>query len=115
MDRLKFRVFDKVNNCYSKTEFVIDYCGDLWVFDKYDDTVRCIGKCDRFIIEPCTGLKDSNGNLVFENDQVFDELANCEAVVVYISLGYSFEYYDGSLGTFHGNCKIIGNIHEVGK
>jgi len=54
-DRLKFRVWNDMQKCYSPDDHYIDEDGQLNTSGKY-------------IVEQCTGLKDKNGNLIYEGD-----------------------------------------------
>lgn len=63
MDRFKFRAWDKEKDVLV---YDIENCYDDWDCQNfYDYTVK-----DRYIVEQSTGLKDRNGELIYENDLI---------------------------------------------
>lgn len=131
-DRFKFRVWD-IEDCSYICRNDFD---DIW-FDKdgelhigmYSDFTQGIEDyTDQVIIEQCTGLKDKNGNLIYEGDIV--------EITIFGSIGSNGGYVDSDeiykgavvwdrdcflvktdtdtlLFPHSEDCiEIIGNIHE---
>lgn len=125
-DRFNFRVWYKPENKYLDGIFAVARSGqliiDLNILQDYDD------KSSDCIIEQCTGLKDKNGNLIYEGDILLCDRKDVEcatgAEIHYKSSGvvqrekngkYFIigEDWYGSDITFYNECaEIIGNIHE---
>lgn len=106
-DRLKFRVWSKKSKRYTgnNASYSIDDSGLLHVhtFGQHYE----LGNTEDFEVEQCTGLKDKNGNLIYENDVLSDGQ----------KVGYV--YWDNSgwactsfLSKKLSELEIIGNIHE---
>lgn len=142
-DRFKFRVWRPDKNCYADDvswrdddvvyDYFLDNSGQLCagVGDKSIDTFD-VEKCQNGeIVEMCTGLKDKNGNLIYENDRI--KARNATGIVRFGFYRYTGEHFPDSIYGFYidwaGNCafrqdfgywateeiEIIGNIHTTEK
>ena len=119
-DRFKFRFFDKQKNkmmdCYSFSEFstyasVPD--GEITEF-----SCRPTENCE---LMQCTGLKDKNGRLIYENDIVKTlytkpngEVINRNCVVEFNRCAFWINYVIGASYLDNDDCiyEVIGNIYE---
>lgn len=108
MDRFKFRFWDKETQTMQKIPMV-----EL----RHRISLDKIFADDRVIFMQCTGLKDKNGNLIYEGDIISDDYdntlvewseTNCQFLVVEENDGiktcYTFEQLQ--------SLEIIGNIYE---
>lgn len=87
----------------------------MWQFinDNYATSSYEWFVCDNAIIEQCTGLKDKNGNLIYEGDVVdyFGE----PATIVWDCCGFKIKTNDDICHEFYRNgIEIIDNIHKTG-
>lgn len=116
-DRFKFRVWDIEDYSYFEPR---DF-DDIWLNEDaelrvgfYSDTTQIIEDyTDNVIIEQCTGLKDKNGNLIYEGDIIFD--GYCKRIVKWGGWFWHAESKSAicPLDEFTlRESKIIGNIHE---
>ena len=114
---IKFRAWEKETEEYFKV-LAIDFkskivsCRHFKL--KYDPFNQI--NLNEFDLEQFTGLKDSNGDDIYENDLVLHDSDNSPYQVIFDEgkFGLSNDYlglvYD--LGEEYMDCEIIGNIHE---
>ncbi len=114
MDRFKFRVWDIRRKLYI-TNGTIDIRNGIFA-------TLGLEEAKKFIPEQCTGLKDKNGNLIYEGDilkSIFSDeklyeviwCADCYKLRVFTKSSRKTLEYLGLKNT-KTSYEIIGNIHE---
>lgn len=123
-DRFKFRVWNKNTHSYT-TGGAIKF-GGLCFVDKEDFGIKLGEHQECYIIEQCTGVKDKNGNLIYEGDIIHEVDKDAEiddlSQIVWNQSTCHFMKLDLPDTGLDRHCilceddspyvEIIGNIHE---
>ena len=121
-DFLKFRVWNVTKSAYSKDTHSITSSGTLDVFN-----FRHVCN-DEYLVERCTGVKDTNGYLIYENDIVGVPYTNSEKYCHLGIVSFNNDNYGGVLGWnlvnqdgnainhYYGDAPtdrhaVLGNVH----
>lgn len=120
MDRFKFRAYKYAKLLEDVDSFFIDNLKEkitLHFSDCHTKTMK-LSDC---ILEQCTGLKDKNGKLIYENDRVkfiWHDKEFKGTVIWYLSswgieISSRFIRLEENFGYDNPkNIEVIGNIHE---
>lgn len=133
MDRFKFRIYDLEQKHYLRViqDETTGAEGFAAFYGKYNNICKPMSfflchDIDRWVIEQCTGLKDKNGNLIYEGD-ILTEFYNPQANYIIkwneknakFGLWYVDHFIIGQISRDGGNLcwlpsefVITGNIHE---
>lgn len=121
-NRFKFRVWDKENKVlHYNAECAYDSMGGTPPLK--DDSFGGVLCNEDYVVEQCTGLKDKNGNLIYEGDIISRGNGNQKKILFYQGgfgwwsecgwfVSFSGHNYLGRILQTH---EIIGNIHEEGE
>ena len=114
----EFRVWDKADKVYDvPTQIDIDDSGHIICVDTYHGSIAD----GDFLLEQYTGLKDVNGNKIFEGD-----ILHTDYEINYVTfqdygfcthnsqplINYVFNTATGTPKFTDNRFKVIGNIHE---
>ena len=125
MDRLKYRIWDKKKKKYLPQDDMVGLtCNGLAILIMQDGNVYRDALPDDFVVERCTGLKDKNGNLIYEGDIVEIQKKDwaCTRHVVkwdeellawalYTQTQYIYDFYRLN----PEDLEIVGNANKKGK
>lgn len=105
--------------------FMIFRISDLdgYTEHKLDDNTGDLVVCpSEYHVMQSTGLKDKNGNMIFEGDVVKDEKGNSHTIIFRNGLGFgSGQGTNEQIGWYYGEyalsrfsaLEVTGNIHEL--
>lgn len=126
-NRFRFRAWDKSFQKYCENVIVSTINGEITVYGRLVNGNTALIPSTHVVLEQCTGLKDKNGELIYEGDIVkmeadcmcaYIEQVRLPCIVKWGDFGFYFHYpqIEGEKETAAWNeCaeyEVIGNIHE---
>ncbi|MBC1491417.1 hypothetical protein HCI99_06220 [Listeria booriae] len=124
MRPIEFRAWDETEKRWLNIdEFFIFYDGTIflvkWLDDSvYDDAVTLDRAGEDIKLEQYTGLRDKNGNKIFEGDICWNEPNELYGLVFYdekttkVKFRFSDEMRSSDLYEWSDEVEIRGNIHD---
>lgn len=118
MKGLKFRVWDKERECYlDETELAGVTPDGKYILYIEEEEISRLEIDENYIVEFDTGLKDRNGNEIYENDILED--GSGEPLEYWITRFKGGKFIGSTQGVDEDifeltDLEIVGNIHENG-
>lgn len=123
-DRFRFRAWNKEEKkMYYDAQDTYDYMAGKPII--FAESFSCLLTNDEeWEVEQCTGLKDKNGNLIYEGDLIKVSPKVSDKIMIVVFNEYCFECFDKDTNEYilslsvvntvarSENIEIIGNIHE---
>ena len=128
-DRFKFRVWDNLRKKYDRYEAIQLHQSGQSCYQSPSGGMTFPGEDEEYIIEQCTGIRDKNGQLIYEGDIVRYNYPGASANVVAwnhktcrwvvraikdVGMTEAASFCDDGILPTDGYV-IVGNIHEVNK
>ena len=116
MKSLKFRVWDKERECYlGETELAGITPDGKYILYIEEEEISRLEVEDNYIVEYDTGLKDRNGNEIYENDIL--EYGSGEPLEYWLVRFEDGKFIGSTQGVHEDifeltDLEIIGNVHE---